>query len=92
MIPYKFQDFIASKASEENMPSSKLNIACSAISKVFSVFHSFLSVLKIPLIKGLRRGIALQHPEGVKYKITWDSNLLLNYYLKEETPEGDDGK
>jgi hypothetical protein len=70
------------------LPSSELNIACSAISKLFPVFHLLLSIPKIPLIKNLRRGIALQHPKRAKYKTTWDSNLLLNYYLKEETPEG----
>jgi hypothetical protein len=87
---YKFQDFIAWGANEENMPSSELNIACSAISKVFSVFHPLISIPKIPLIKSLRRGIALQHPKRAKYKTTWDSNLLLNYYLKEEIPEGNE--
>jgi hypothetical protein len=51
----KLQNFISWGANEENIPATELNLACSVISKVFSVFYLFLSMAKAFLIINLKR-------------------------------------
>jgi hypothetical protein len=74
-----FGNFITWAA--DNIKLSEVNIAYSAISKMFQCLLPTLAIAKIQQIISLKKGVLMSHPKQVKYLEIWDLNLIISYYI-----------
>jgi hypothetical protein len=79
-----FGDFITWAA--DNIKLSEINIACSAISKMFQGLSPTLRIAKIQQIISLKKGVLTSHPKQVKYLTLWNLDLIISYYKDTFTP------
>jgi hypothetical protein len=82
-----FRDFIT--WAVDNIKLLEVNIACSAISKMFQCLLPRLAIAKIQQIISLKKGVLMSHPKQIKYLKIWDLNLILSYYINIYTPTFD---
>jgi hypothetical protein len=79
-----FGEFITWAA--DNIKLLEVNIACSAISKMFQCLLPKLAIAKIQQIISLKKGVLMSHPKHLEI---WDPNLILSYYTNTFTPTFD---
>jgi hypothetical protein len=70
--------------ASDNIKLSEINIACSAISKMFQCLLPKFPIAKIQQIISLKKGVLMSHPKQVKYLEIWDF-----YYTNIFTPTFD---
>jgi hypothetical protein len=69
-----------------NNKLSELNIASTAISKIFQWLFPKLAIAKLPANISLKKGAFMNHPKQVKYLQIWEPDILLSYYQKTSNP------
>jgi hypothetical protein len=79
-----FGDFIT--WATDNIKLSEINIACSAISKMFQGLSPILELTKINQIISLKKGVFMSNPKQVKYLTLWNPDLVITYYTTTFTP------
>jgi hypothetical protein len=79
-----FEDFIT--WAVDNIKLSKVNIACSEISKVFQGLLLTLAIVKVQQIISLKKGVLMTYPKQAKNLQIWDLNLIISYYTTALTP------
>jgi uncharacterized protein YsxB (DUF464 family) len=65
---------------------SEINIACSAISKMFQGLSPTLELAKINQIINLKKGVLMSNPKQIKYLKLWDPDIVIMYYKNTFTP------
>jgi hypothetical protein len=66
----------------KHIPSSSINIACSAISKFICAFIPDFNFAQSNLVRNIRRGFMTSNPKKPKYPVMWNLDLLIDYYYK----------
>jgi hypothetical protein len=77
-----YQEFLNWAFVGKQIPASSINIACSAISKFICAFIPNFNFTSSKFIKSMKRGFMMNHPKKPRYPITWNPDLLIDYYYK----------
>jgi hypothetical protein len=77
-----YQEFLNWAFVGRKIPASSINIACSAISKFMCAFISNFNFASSKFIRSMKRGFMMNHPKKPRYPMTWNPDVLINYYYK----------